>query len=149
MKQHLSGFDLYDLDASHKFLVGKLPEPLMPNSAQFEMLWHMHPREFHEIEMYGRPVKTPRWQQALGWIIIIRDESIRRCPIPPILDPFLRCSGEQIDRALNRLLLNCFCRAFHWGSPRQQKENGSWRPNCYDLTWPGADFPTASLAGKP
>ena len=32
----------------------------------FETLWHLHPEAYHIIMMFGRPVATPRWQQAYG-----------------------------------------------------------------------------------
>ena len=52
------------LDDTSHVLVGHLPEALIPDPAMFDRWWALHPDEFHEIKMHGRPVKTPRWQQA-------------------------------------------------------------------------------------
>ena len=61
-----SGFRCYALDETRQLFAGTLPAHLMFSEGQFEEFWNEHPNEFHEIKMHGRPVKTPRWQQAYG-----------------------------------------------------------------------------------
>lgn len=43
-----------------------IPEELRLNSKQFEALWNLHPAEYNTVMMYGKPIKTPRWQQSFG-----------------------------------------------------------------------------------
>lgn len=64
MKANLPGFDCHDRGGGGRFWVGRLPAALIPEAAEFEALWQLHPADFHEIKMPGRLVKTPRWQQA-------------------------------------------------------------------------------------
>lgn len=51
-------------DDGHQFFVGQLPESLRPDATGFEELWRIRPDRYYIIHMYGRPVETPRWQQA-------------------------------------------------------------------------------------
>jgi hypothetical protein len=59
-------FEVHVLEDGHRFFVGRLPGKLGPDSAGFEVFWELHPSDYHVIQMHGRPVKTPRWQQAYG-----------------------------------------------------------------------------------
>lgn len=56
----------HQLDGNHKFWAGNLPDDLYLTEEEFNILWNIHPCNFHEIKMHGRLVKTPRWQQAYG-----------------------------------------------------------------------------------
>jgi alkylated DNA repair dioxygenase AlkB len=108
MKENLSGFECHDLGGGGKFWVGQLPDALMPNSAEFDALWQLHPAEFHEIKMHGRLVKTPRWQQAYGMDYHYTGRVNKALPMPSLLEPFLRWTRENIDDAFNGLLLNWY-----------------------------------------
>jgi hypothetical protein len=59
-------FERQELPGGESIWVGRLPDALLLNPAQFENLWGMHHEEFLETRMMGRLVKTPRWQQAFG-----------------------------------------------------------------------------------
>ena len=108
MKNKLLGFERHDLDADHILRVGRLPDSLVPDPVAFEALWATHPEDFHEIKLYGRLVKTPRWQQAYGIDYRYTGRVNKAKPIPPLLEPLLRWSQENIDRNLNGLLLNWY-----------------------------------------
>jgi hypothetical protein len=58
--------DLEDrvLDDGHHLFVGQVSESLRLDEAEFEAFWAIHPDSYHVIQMHGRPVETPRWQQA-------------------------------------------------------------------------------------
>lgn len=104
----LDGFERHDLDGRHGFLSGRLPERLIVDADRFEELWAMHPDDFHVIQMHGRPVKTPRWQQAFGRDYRYTGRVNSALPIPPLLEPFLAWGREAIHPGLNALLLNWY-----------------------------------------
>src|SRR5690349_9468585 len=104
----LSGFERKELPAGHFLWEGRLPEPLIPNAAGFEELWRLHPIEFHEIQIHGRLVKTPRWQQAYGMDYQYAGRINRALPIPVCLDPLFAWARSTIDEGLNGLLLNWY-----------------------------------------
>ena len=108
MKDTLLGFERHDLDDDHIVWVGHLPDNLVPDAAAFEALWQTHPAEYHEIKMYGRLVKTPRWQQAYGKDYRYTGRVNKAEPIPALLEPLLSWSQENIDQNLNGLLLNWY-----------------------------------------
>ena len=108
MKENLSGFERHDLGDGHKFWRGQLPDALIVGAAEFEALWQVHPAKFHEIKMHGRLVKTPRWQQAFGRDYHYTGRVNKARPVPPLLELFLRWSHENVDDALNGLLLNWY-----------------------------------------
>jgi alkylated DNA repair dioxygenase AlkB len=104
----LPDFERLDLDEGHCLWLGRVPEGLVPNTETFEALWQMHPEDFHEIKMYGRLIKTPRWQQAYGKDYHYTGRVNKAKTIPPLLEPFLDWSREHIDLNLNGLLLNWY-----------------------------------------
>ncbi len=101
-------FEAHILDDGHRFFVGRLPAELLPDEAQFEALWDLHPGDYDVIHMHGQPVKLPRWQQAYGKDYHFSGRTSEAHPIPTVLDPFLRWSRERIDDRLNGLLLNWY-----------------------------------------
>jgi alkylated DNA repair dioxygenase AlkB len=96
------------LDATHVVLVGALPDSLVPDEAGFDALWSLHPPEFHEITMHGRPVKTPRWQQAYGADYRYTGSTNHARPLVPPLPTWLGWARESLDLRLNGLLLNWY-----------------------------------------
>jgi alkylated DNA repair dioxygenase AlkB len=140
MKDILSGFDRFDLGSGCNFWVGRLPDALLPDSSEFEALWQMHPEAFHEIQMYGRAIKTPRWQQAYGIDYHYTGRVNKALPIPPRLQPFLDWSRETIDGDLNALLLN-------WYEGKLGHYIGRHRDSTTNLI-PGAPIVTISLGEK-
>lgn len=96
------------LDDRCSFFVGALPESLRLGPAAFAQLWSLHPEEFHEIKMHGRPVKTPRWQQAYGADYVYTRNVNRALAVPVELAALHAWAREQIDPRLNGLLLNWY-----------------------------------------
>jgi hypothetical protein len=105
-----SGFVSHTLDEHHCLYVGRLPSKLVINDLQFEELWNIHPDEFHEIMMHGRPVKTPRWQQAYGKDYHYTGNVNKALPVPSRLQPLLQWAQNTIDLRLNGMLLNWYTR---------------------------------------
>jgi len=104
---NLNGFERHELGEGMTFWVGQLPAALMRN-VSFEMLWELHPQEFHEIKMHGRLVKTPRWQQAFGIDYHYTGRVNKALRVPPVLEPFLHWAKENVGSFLNGMLLNWY-----------------------------------------
>ncbi len=96
------------LDAEHVVLVGALPPALVPDAAGFAALWADHPDDFHEIQMHGRKVKTPRWQQAYGADYRYTGNVNRALPLTPPMRAWLAWAREEHDARLDGLLLNWY-----------------------------------------
>jgi alkylated DNA repair dioxygenase AlkB len=137
MNADLPGFESKDLGAGCNLWVGRLAIGLTPTEAEFEALWRLHPKECHEIQMHGQLVKTPRWQQAYGMDYHYTGSINRALPIPPLVEPMLRWSLENIDSSLNGLLLN-------WYDGRLGHYIGRHRDSVHDMI-PGAPIVTISL----
>src|SRR5947207_12616164 len=80
----------------------------MLNKPQFELLWKMHPPEYHEIRIHGRLVKTPRWQQAYRRDYHYTGQVNRALPNPSLLDPLLAWANQSIDERLTGILVNWY-----------------------------------------
>jgi len=96
------------LDDTHAVRVGTLPADLVPGPDAFEALWDSHPPDFHEIVMHGRPVKTPRWQQAYGTDYRYTGSVSVAQPLTAPLRRWLHWSREHVDPRLDGLLLNWY-----------------------------------------
>jgi alkylated DNA repair dioxygenase AlkB len=97
-----------DLDETHAVLVGELPASLVLDAAGFAALWSIHPTEFHEIKMHGRPVKTPRWQQAYGTDYRYTGNVNRALPLVDPMPAWLSWARERFDARLDGILLNWY-----------------------------------------
>jgi len=102
------GFERHDLGPGHIFLTGALPLDLRFDAAAFETLWRMRPPEYHEILMRGRPVRTPRWQQAFGRDYQYTGRVNRALPVPTLLEPLLVWARRHIDERLDAILVNWY-----------------------------------------
>lgn len=101
-------FERHDLDETHAFFSGQLPEDLAFSDEQFDQLWAMHPDEYHEILMHGQRVKTPRWQQAYGKDYHYTGNVNEALPVPELLQPLSDWCQETFDARLNGILLNWY-----------------------------------------
>ena len=101
-------FALNQLDEECTFHVGVLPVELTFSQNQFDELWAMHTDEYHEIQMPGGLVKTPRWQQAFGADYHYTGKVNKALPIPPLLEPIFEWTKQSIDPRLNGILLNWY-----------------------------------------
>jgi alkylated DNA repair dioxygenase AlkB len=111
--------------------MGRLPEPLNLNGDEFNKLWHLHPEEFHIIKIHGRPVRTPRWQQAYGHDYAYTGRVNWALPMDtltkavPRLTRILEWSTATIDERLNGLLLNWYDAALgHYIGPHRDSRKG-------------------------
>ena len=102
-----SRFQTHVLNDGLEFLTGRIPEDLRA-SIPFGTLWDLHPSEFPEIQMHGRMVKIPRWQQAYGRAYRFSGQTSYLLPVPAILEPVLAWCRSAINPGLNGLLLNWY-----------------------------------------
>jgi alkylated DNA repair dioxygenase AlkB len=107
MYEHLS-LTSHALDAQHVFYSGHLPSALILGNDFFDEVWGIHPDAYHEIQMHGRLVKTPRWQQAYGNDYLYSGRTNEALPVPSILQPLHAWCLGNIDEQLNGLLVNCY-----------------------------------------
>lgn len=87
---------------------GRLPPALLPDAAGTDALWQLHPPDYHVISMHGKPVATPRWQQAYGADYHYTGRVNRALPLTPAMAPFLAWAREAVDPRLNGLLFNWY-----------------------------------------
>lgn len=87
---------------------GRLPASLIPDAAGFEALWRLHPEGYHVIAMHGRPVPTPRWQQAYGADYHYTGRVNRALPLTPAMTPYVEWARATIDGRLNGVLFNWY-----------------------------------------
>src|SRR5262249_15129339 len=92
----------------HRFYAGRLPAEMVPDAGQFEVLWAMHPEEYHTITIHGRDVQTPRWQQAYGADYHYTGRVNRGLPLPSPLAPILAWAKSAVDARLNGMLVNWY-----------------------------------------
>ena len=83
----------------------KISARMRPDSRRYRDL---HPDDYHVIQMHGRPVKTPRWQQAYRADYHYTGRTNAALPVPPILEPLYSWARRAIDGRLNGLLLNWY-----------------------------------------
>lgn len=88
--------------------LGRLPPELLPDAAGLAALWDLHPPEYHVITMHGRPVATPRWQQAYGADYHYTGRVNRGEPLTPTMQPYLAWARAAVDPRLNGLLFNWY-----------------------------------------
>lgn len=102
------GFEQSDFGNDCIVWTGRLPGRLQFSNRAFDKLWQLHPPEFHTIQMYGRLVKTPRWQQAYGQDYYYTGQTNRARPIPEELLPLQEWACGTVHKELNGLLLNWY-----------------------------------------
>jgi alkylated DNA repair dioxygenase AlkB len=99
--------------------------PFGLGSAAFEALWAEHPRDFHEIVIHGKRVKTPRWQQAYGQNYAYTGSLNNALPLDRISGAYLSWCRENIDSRLNGLLINWYeGRAQHYMGKHRDAARG-------------------------
>lgn len=95
------------LGDDHHVLLGRLPEELVLDPSGFDRLWALHPEDKHLIQIHGRLVPTPRWQQAYGKDYRYTGQTNPGLPLTEEMQPFLRWA-QQRDERLNGLLFNWY-----------------------------------------
>lgn len=80
---------------------------------------------YREIMMHGKPVKTPRWQQAYGVDYHYSGQNNAALPILPCLVPLLEYVQREIDARLNGVLLNWYDAEFgHYIGKHRDSRHG-------------------------
>lgn len=102
------GFRQHKLDQDHWIFSALLPDRLQFSAQAYERFWRLHPTEFHTITVHGRPVRTPRWQQAYGMDYHYTGRVNSALPIPESLLPLLDWSRETVAQELNGVLVNWY-----------------------------------------
>ena len=102
------GFTETKLDSGHSLYQGNLPGDLPQGETFFQTLWNLHPKDFHDVKIHGRTVKTPRWQQAYGKDYQYSGSRNNAQSIPGLLVPYLDWVKKAIDPRLDALLLNWY-----------------------------------------
>jgi len=96
------------LDNASYVATGTLPGHLRLNESAFGALWAQHPKEYHQIHMYGRLVSTPRWQQAYGHDYRYTGNLNKALPIPSVVEPLLTWAQDILEPRLNGMLINWY-----------------------------------------
>lgn len=92
------------------------------NKKEFEELWNEHPVEYNEVMMYGKTVKTPRWQQSYEHEYYYTGMTHGILTTPPILSNLLEWANDFIeknniildDHKFNGILVNWYADGSHY-----------------------------------
>lgn len=101
-------FEKHQLDDVCAIFTGKLSEDLLANLPDFEVLWKLHPEEYHIVKILGKEIPTPRWQQAYGFDYEYTGSKQNALPISEELAPFQNWCKQEIHPQMNSLLLNWY-----------------------------------------
>jgi alkylated DNA repair dioxygenase AlkB len=96
------------LDNASYVATGTLPGHLRLNESAFRALWALHPKEYHQIRMYGRMVATPRWQQAYGHDYRYTGNLNKALPVPTAIKPLVDWAQNSLEPRLNGILINWY-----------------------------------------
>jgi len=130
-------FEEIRLDAQHAIYLTKPIKEFNWDYEKLMGLWDTHPEEYHKIQMRGKEVLTPRWQQSYGKNYRYSGSKNNALPITEDLQLFLDWSRRHIDERLNGLLLN-------WYDGQKGHYIGAHRDDTRDLQ-PESPIVTISL----
>lgn len=131
------GFQAVALDTQHCLWRGRLPDGLLPSGPQFEDLWALHPKDYNEIKIHGRTIKTPRWEQAYNKPYCYSGATNLALPVPHPARPIWGWVKDAIDARLNGILLT-------WYDGQLGHYIGKHRDSTQNMIW-GAPIATISL----
>jgi hypothetical protein len=60
----------------------EIPKELQVNNKLFDELWKLHPKEYGEIKILGKIIKTPRWQASYGQDYYFSGLNHKALPLP-------------------------------------------------------------------
>ena len=63
-----------------------LPKELQMDETTFQRIWNLHPDDYTIVKIYGKDIKTPRWQKSFGQSYYYSGYLHKASPIT---DPFL------------------------------------------------------------
>lgn len=95
------------LDEAHSIWIGQLPIEIS-DAFDLTTVWNIHPNDFHKVEIFGKEIPTPRWQQAYGANYRYTGAVQNALPISPEMLPFQQWCQKEIDIELNGLLINWY-----------------------------------------
>ncbi len=101
---------------------------------KFEQLWNMHPKEYDDIIMMGKPIKTPRWTQSYGQAYKFSGTYHEALPIPKIIQHYLNYANKTDYSApfpvsFNMALLNWYENGKHYIGPHSDDEKQMAKSN--------------------
>lgn len=86
-----------------------LPEHLSVTEEGFGRIWDLHPPDRHEIVMYGKPVRVPRYQQAYLRDYVFSGSVSRVLPLPDEFIPYMDWANSLgYPGKFNGLLINWY-----------------------------------------
>jgi alkylated DNA repair dioxygenase AlkB len=101
-------FRWHKLGGTHGIWIGSLPPEVALSSTEFAQCWALHPADYHLINIHGRQVPTPRWQQAYGRDYAYTGQINKALPLPPLLARLLEWGQAKINPRLNGVLVNWY-----------------------------------------
>ena len=102
------GYEKIFLDEKSFIEIYHQVDELKINEQEFDQLWDEHPKEFHEVIILGKVVKTPRWQQAYGKNYEYTGSKNNALPLARIDNKYLNWSKNNINEKLNGILINWY-----------------------------------------
>lgn len=107
-------FSVLELDGRLTAQHSELPASQLLGRDDFEALWSMHPPTRHLIEIHGREVPAPRFQQAFVHDYEYTRSLNNALPMPELLRSLLSWTQLRICSELNGLLLNWYNGPSHY-----------------------------------
>lgn len=108
---------------------GIIPSNIQLNEEQYDELWCQHPQERHDIYIFNKWFKVPRWQQAYGIDYSFSGNISKAKPITDQLKKYIDWANmNEIKNGrsggLNGILLNWYADGDHyigWHSDNEQQ----------------------------
>lgn len=87
---------------------------IFTDSYDFEELWNLHPEEYGEVILYGKRMKTPRWQQSYDLPYNFSGMLHDALPLPDQFKPFLDWANSLGLGEFNQKLINWYSNGHHY-----------------------------------
>lgn len=97
-----------------------LPEEL---EGDFDALWNAHPEEYGIVKVYGKVLRTPRWQQTYGCGYTFSGMNHEALPTPEIFQPFWDWATETKYGPFNQMLVNWYQNGLHYIGKHRDSES--------------------------
>ena len=91
--------------------IGMLPDYI--SDYCFDTLWNIHPHDYGEIKIYGKVIKTPRWQQAYGRSYNFSGMNHVALDLPKEFQLFLDFVNSLDYGQFNQILINWYENGLH------------------------------------
>ncbi len=82
----------------------------------FDILWNLHPTEYSTVRIYGKILKTPRWQASFGKSYYFSGINHKSLPVHHELEPFIAWANsfEEYGGLFNQVLMNWYANGHHY-----------------------------------